>query len=291
MILGVSPLAALGQPSEIQITNGPLAGAIVRVISKNACGDIKFAHGQSMISQERTNWVVSAKIGGVKTNMECRLSAHEYKTIVSKDGTDHTNSFFVFGVEVNTKPALWWICARRIGEPPPRDFKIFTTQAGDTYASYVDSNLMFYRVMELRDEISTWQELWKNNLENTDAIPSLEMRMLLGKYGRKLEIPYKASYYASVCEDIFEVNGELRTKVHGRNSLPKHTFALRNGRWEWVSSEGGDPYEEMTPIQIMDDYRRAISEQFEAETKKHYGQTNGAPVNNPSPDSGGHTNK
>ncbi|HEX5218680.1 MAG TPA: hypothetical protein VFZ59_03870 [Verrucomicrobiae bacterium] len=265
---------AQSQPAEMQITNGPLAGATVRIISKIPCRDIQFAHGQSMVSKDRSNWVLSAKVGNVETNVEARLSAYEYEIMMSKDGTNQTNSFFMFTVQANTEPPLWWVCARPSGDLSPRDFKVFTTQNGNTYASYIDGAFVFYRVRSLRDEASAWQQLWESELKSPDAIPSLEMRMLLGKYGRKLETPYRANYYGSACEDMFETDGELRIKVRGRTTRPKHTFALRNGKWELVSSEGKDPYEEMTPGQIMDDYKKALSEQFEAEVRAKSGQTN-----------------
>jgi hypothetical protein len=155
----------------------------------------------------------------------------------------------------------------------PRDFKVFVTTNGVTYASFFQDGPRIFRVSGMKSIEAAWREYWEQwgqNEEGLDAIKPLRMDVLFRAIGRSPWSDYDALYFAGAVDDIVEVDGELRVILHARRPEPKHTFALRQDRWELVSSSG----EEVSDAQIERERRKALSERFEAETKKSYSQTN-----------------
>ncbi|HEX5218681.1 MAG TPA: hypothetical protein VFZ59_03875 [Verrucomicrobiae bacterium] len=263
VVVGTSTLTASGQPRELQLASGTL----VKIVSQQDESNVFVAHSQLVVSAEQTNRVVCAEIGGVKTNVQASLKAYKYTVSVSKNDTNSIATFYAMVVESDNKPPLWWFCTRAVSSTMPRDFKVFTTSSGNTYASYVDHGFKLFRVKTMSDVNVVWQDYWEQDQRTFDLVPSLDTTVLRQTVGEGPWYHFNSFYSTGVIDDISEIDGELRVTVHARTPEPKYTFALRDGKWAWVSTAGKDPYEGMTPTQILEMRNKAIGEQFEAEVK------------------------
>jgi hypothetical protein len=270
----------------MSVAKGPLAGATVRILSKSTNSVVPVAHSQLMVSQTQTNWLVNVAANGVKANLATSLAAYGYTVAIDRGGTNSSAAFYAMVIESRSIPPLWWFCTRPTSDTTvPRDFKVFTSTNGNTYACYIQNGPRIFRVQRMKDMYTAWRDYWEHDQEQSGTIAPLRMDVLRQAVGDIAWIHFGSDYFLGVADDVFEVNGELRIQLHGRKPEPKHTFALRNDKWEWVSSTG----KEMTFAQIEEEQRKALSEQFEAGTKKLYGKTNEA--SGAKQESGSRTNK
>jgi hypothetical protein len=120
----------------------------------------------------------------------------------------------------------------------------------------------------MKDVATVWREFWELGEGPTGSIPPLGLETLMKTVGRDSWVGLDASYYAGAVDDVYEAGAELRIKVHGRTFEPKYTYALRNGGWVWVSSDGKDPYAGMTLLEVYEAHRKALAKEFDSKLKK-----------------------
>lgn len=231
VFVGVFLPWACGQPSELLVNKGPNAGCMVKITRKDHEPD------RHIVSRSQTNSRVLVTIDGGKVSVPVKLAAYRHGVVkVGSDGKERRARVIELEVLSATNTPFRWSCWVSANSQP-RDFAVFSTESGKTYACYAGVGVHILLVRGSKDSAVSFQEYWEYvPEERPDALRPLTMGVLFDRFGREPFESKNALYYDVFVDDIFDVSGELRVTLHGNKPEPKYTFALRNDKWELVSN-------------------------------------------------------
>jgi hypothetical protein len=107
ILVSVLTLSVFAQPAELRVTTGSLAGATIKIISKDTVSQKVVSHSRSIVSQSQSIWPVALELNGQRTNLSATLAAYAYNVGIGRIGTNHPVSFFAMVIESNTEPRVW----------------------------------------------------------------------------------------------------------------------------------------------------------------------------------------
>jgi hypothetical protein len=235
-VMALLAISSLGQPfTNFLVSTGPHADRQIKIGPKTDVSE-KYVHA-------RTNLYLSCFEKGVKTSLPVELKAYEYICEwggeIGTDGNQSADPYHqkipFIEAEISStsgRPFHWsaWLEDAN----GSHDIQLFTTESGSNYLSYTTSLLFIIPVMESKSSEQSFREFWE---QPEKRLPELwfNLSLLFDRFGSDSFDGGPLRYDVYV-DRIFEVTNELHLTVHGKRPEPKHTFAFRAGKWEYVSS-------------------------------------------------------
>jgi hypothetical protein len=231
-VLFVTITTQVGQSAIVEevISQGPMTGQI-RTINKTI-------PSPKEVSIPQPESVVTLNVQGRKTNMPVQLIAYRQECTATRSA--NTASFICYEFQLRAKEGGFVWSSWSPDFPRPHRFQVLTTESGTSYASYIRDGVHLFRLSESRQSDAMRRQFWEApedfEIKNPDALPRLAMESLGKALGRTNTEGMGPQTWNISVDNLSDKSGELCVIVHGAAPQPKCTFALRNNKWEFVST-------------------------------------------------------
>jgi hypothetical protein len=162
------------------------------------------------------------------------LSAYRCECVRSEGGKDWPFACYQFQIRAKGGYPFAWSCW--VPDcPSPHAFEVLTAPSGQSYACYIDNGLDLFHITQPRDSESVRKDFW-NGISHPDRLPSLN-NLLFETVDRNNLIGLGPTTWNITVDSVAESGGDLVLILHGRKPQLKYTFALKNGKWVFVSKQ------------------------------------------------------
>lgn len=192
------------------------------------------------VTVETKTSTVGLKVEGQATNVSVELAASRFE--YAKTGGEQLTSLAAYELQIKSKDnaSFVWSCWTP-AFPIPHRFKVLTTESGTSYACYIRSGVHLFRLSESRMSDAMSHRFWQSfgaDQDHPDALPGLQLAILKQTLGNTNLYGIGPQKFDLVVDRLSDDKGELQITVHGAVPQPRCVFALRNGKWELLSTTG-----------------------------------------------------
>jgi len=229
--------AAQGDPAVVVediITRGSRAGE-----KRTITNTVAFPAEASVLQKEA---VIVLGAQGWRTNVAVELISYRHKFLRIKLTSTNQVPFTCYEFQVRAKGGDGFVWSSWAPDfPQPHRFQVLTTESGKSYACYIRQGVHLFHLSESREPDAMRRAFWESPTaarEHPDALPLLPISLLHKQLGWTNTVELGPQTWDVTVDKLSDSEGELRVTVHGTAPQPQCIFALRNHKWELVSTSG-----------------------------------------------------
>ncbi len=185
-------------------------------------------------STSKANYLL-LEMGGQRKSIPVDLSANVYDLERQRGSAKSVVQLVEFQIQSKSDVPFIWFCWES-ENANPHDFKLLTTSAGTTYASYASMDgLKLFRVGETAGS-ETARQMFLAKGSGPGALPPLRTGVLYAAFGKEPFFTTNALWDEITVDEVSENSGELRVILHGNKPIPQFTLTLKKGVWEKIEN-------------------------------------------------------